>query len=540
MDTISVLILSLLPFWFIRNVKYVLFWIYLWQLKQYHKRRFLDHFRTEKGKKLLLHPFQIFKGIILFFSILGILFFSGSYLLFLPLILFLIYFVETLLYFKALFAKRAKNPDFTKKTTFLFAVNILIAILFFVLLLIFIKNIFWSAFLLLVFDILLPLIVSIIVIIFQPLADHYRLSLQKKAKEKISARGGPASGGKKLTIIAITGSYGKTSTKEYLTTILSSKFKVLATREHQNTEVAIPRAILNDLKPEHEIFIAELGAYDKGTIKRICDFLQPEIGIVTGVNEQHLALFGSMENLLSAEGGKELLACLPKDGLLLVNGENEYCRDLYNSAKIKKIMYSFENVRNINIEKDFISFDILNISFKVDAYGKHNILNLLAAIFLAKKLGIDLKEIAKASEKITTKHSSFKVIKNSDGLNIINSTYSANPDGVIADLEYLKIYTGRKTIIMPCLIELGKASKEVHQRIGKKIAEVCDLAIITSKECFDAVKEGALKNGMKESSIELLGDANLVLGKIKSFCKPRDTILLEGRLSPEIIRLLTR
>lgn len=534
MNTVSVLILFLLPFWLIRNVKYVLFWIYLWQLKQYHKGRFLDHFRTEKGKKLLLHPFQIFKSIILFFSILGILFFPRSYLLFLPLILFLIYFVETLLYFKALFAKRAKNPDFTKKTAFLFAVNILIAILFFVLLLIFIENIFWSAFSLLVFDILLPLIVSIIVIIFQPLADYYRLSLQKKAKEKIKSLNN------NLTIIAITGSYGKTSTKEYLTTILSSKFKVLATREHQNTEVAIPRAILNDLKPEHEIFIAELGAYDKGTIKRICDFLQPEIGIVTGINEQHLALFGSMENLLSAEGGKELLTCLPKDGLLLVNGENEYCRDLYDSAKIKKIMYSFENVRNINIEKDFISFDISNVSFKVDAYGKHNILNLLATIFLAKELGIDLKEIAKASEKITTKHSSFKVIKNSDGLNIIDSTYSANPDGVIADLEYLKIYPGKKTIIMPCLIELGKASKEVHQRIGKEIAEVCDLVIITSKECFNTVKQGALKNGMKESSIELLGDANLVLGKIKSFCKPKDTILLEGRLSPEIIRLLTR
>jgi len=107
----------------------------------------------------------------------------------------------------------------------------------------FIKNIFWLSFAILVFDIILPLVVSIVVLLFQPLADYYRFSLQIKAKEKILAFSK-----NNLTIIAITGSYGKTSTKEYLTKILSEKFNVLSTKEHRNTEVGIPLSILNDLK----------------------------------------------------------------------------------------------------------------------------------------------------------------------------------------------------------------------------------------------------------------------------------------------------
>ncbi len=540
---LSALISFILPFWLVRNTKNILFWVYLWQLKQYHRGRFFDHFRTEKGKKLLFQPFQIFKIGLVIVSIFSFLFLSAEYLLFLPLILFLIYFLESLLYFKGLFAKKTKYPVLTKKTVFLVIVIVLITLFYPFFVWLFVNNISWFSFVFLIFDIFLPLIVSAVVLLFQPLADFYRLSLQKKAKEKINKL-------KNITIIAITGSYGKTSTKEYLTTILSKKFKVLSTKEHQNTEIGIPQCILNDLKPEHKIFIVEMGAYDKGTIKRICDFVKPEIGIVTGVNEQHLALFKSMDSLLSAEGGRELLECLPKDGLIIVNGENKHCQDLYKEAKIRKLIYSFSeksdiSVKNINIEKESVSFsaktqDGETQDFKAKVFGKHNILNLLASILVAKELGVSLKEIAQASEKITTKQFSFKIMRNSRGLNIIDSTYSANPDGVIADLDYLKIYPGKKIIIMPCLIELGKAAKEIHYRIGKKIAEVCDLAIITSKECFEFIKEGAVKNGFKEDNIVFISDANLILGKTKSFCGSNDTILLEGRLSEPVINKLAK
>lgn len=541
----------LLSFWFVRSVKQILFWIYLWQLKQYQRKRVFDHFRTAKGKKLLFQPFQVIKIGLLVLSLTSFFFIPEDYLLFLPLILFLIYFGESLLYFKATFARRVKNPILTAKTGFLIAVNLLIVVLFPILLFLFIQNIFWFSFLILVFDILLPLIVSSVVLLIQPMAEIFYLSTQKKAKEKINSFKNP-------TVIAITGSYGKTSTKEYLTTILSSKFKVLSTKEHQNTIIGIPFCILKELKPEHEMFIVEMGVCDRGIIKKICDIIKPKIGIVTGVNEQHLAIFGSMDNLLSAEGGREMLACLrrpacadrqaclrrqaclPKDGLLVVNAENDYCLDLYKKADIKKIAYGFNQAKNIDIKKDSASFVIGRVGFNVRVLGRHNVLNLLGAISVAREIGMSFEEISQAAKKINEKQSSYKIYKNKKGINIIDSTYSANPDGVIADLDYLKLYPGKKIIIMPCLIELGKAAKEVHQKIGKKIAEICDLAIITTKEYFKDIKEGSLKGGMKEDDVILLDGANLISDKIKSFCKNNDTVLLEGRLSENIINRLKK
>lgn len=524
----------LLVFWLIRDIKYILFWIYLWQLKQYHFGRFVAHFKTDQGRKLILNPIQALKIILILSWILFVAFSLDSASLLLMPALFLIYFIEAVLYFRAMFSKRAKYPKPTRKIAFLFLINLFITVNFPFVISPLIKTVFWFGFALLVFDVLIPVMVSAIVLLCQPLADYYRLSLQKKAKMKIGNLNA------KLKIIAVVGSYGKTSTKEYLNTILSSKYRVLSTNEHRNTEVGIPLAILNDLKPEHEIFIVEMGAYDKGTIKRICDFVKPNIGIVTGINEQHLSLFGSMDNLLSAEGGRELLQSLPNNGLLVVNGENSYCLDLYNKANIKKIAYNLNQVANINITKNNASFDIKEINFTANILGRHNSLNLLGAITVAMEIGMTLEEISKAVRSIGEEQIAYKITRNEKGINIIDSTYSSNPDGVIADLEFLKIYHGKKIIVMPCLIELGSAAKEVHQKIGGKIAEICDLAIITTAEYYQEIKNQAVKSGMGNENIILIEKTNLIIKKINSFSEYGDTVLLEGRLQVGVLAELKK
>ncbi len=527
--------ISLLLFlWFIRDIKYVSFWLYLWQLKQYHSGRFLSHFKTEQGKKLISNPLQIAKILLIIVWILTeALSLENISLLLMP-ALFLIYFVEMIMYFRAVFYKRAKFPKFTRKVTFLFLVNLFVIINFPSVVSLVSKTAFGLGFAILLFDVLIPVVVSGIVLLFQPISYYYRLSLQKKAKIKINNL---KSG---LKIIAIVGSYGKTSTKEYLNTILSAKYKVLSMREHQNTEVGIPLAILNDLRQEHEIFIAEIGAYDKGTIKRTCEFLQPNIGLVTGVNEQHLSLFGSMDNLLSAEGGQELLECLPKGSLLVVNGENNYCMDLYNKANIDKIAYTFNQAQDVIVKEDSVSFSFNNQMVKLGILGKHNVLNLLGAIQIAIKLGMSAKEIAESLKRIDDKQNSLRIYTSKNGVKIIDSTYSSNPDGVIADLDYLNIYPGKKVVVMPCLIELGKEAGNVHNRIGEKIARICDLAIITTADFYQELKNGAMGTGMKEDSVCLLRDVDSIISKIISVCGTNDVVLLEGRLQPGILTELKK
>ena len=516
--------------WFIRTTKVILFYLYLWQLKEYRISRFLDHFRTEKGKNLLFNKLIFLKFIlILAFFI---------YSLYFPFILIILYFFEGAKALIDFFKKTLKKPVLTKKAVFLISAALILEILVLLILFLGFKEIIWSAFWLLVFDILTPMIILVIVFIFQPLTVLWRNQIIKKAKEKRAKL-------RDLLVIGITGSYGKTSTKEFLATILSEKFNVLKTKEHQNTEVGVSQCILNDLRPEHEIFICEMGAYKRGEIKLLGDITKPKIGILTGINEQHLATFGSQENIIKAK--YELIESLPEDGLAIFNGDNPYCLEFYQKTMIKKRIYSLQSsisgkppdiwARDVRTEKDFVAFRSYlkddSADFKVKVLGAQNVLNILGAIAVAKELGMNLEEIARACQKIKPGQSGIQTKKGIDGLNIIDATYSANPDGVIAHLEYLKTLPGKKVIVMPCLIELGSSSKEVHRRIGQKIGEVCDLAIITTKERFKEIKEGA---GEKAIFLE---NPKKIFEKIKSFAMEGDVVLLESRVPGQLIKQLT-
>jgi len=496
-------------FWFLRQIKTILFWLYLWQLKEYRFDRFLDHFRTEKGKQLLLDKLLILKLILIFF--LFLFFFDVVFLpwqkydvnIFVLSFLIILYFLESIKGFFNFFQKKLKIPVLTQKIVFL--ILILVLFQFF-----YLFNSWQSVnfiFLILAFDILTPVIVLGIILFFQPLSVLWKNQIIKKAIKKREEF-------KNLLVIGITGSYGKTSTKEFLATILAEKFKILKTKEHQNTEIGIAQCILNELDEEDEIFVVEMGAYKKGEIKLLCQIAKPKIGIITGINKQHLALFGSMENLLSAEGGRELIDSLPKDGIIFFNTKNKYCRELYQKTHLKKYLYGET----------------------AEIFGQENI---LGAIAVAKELGLSNEEINRGVEKIKNKLPGIEKKKGINNLIIFDASYSANPDSVIGHLEYLKNFPGKKIIIMPCLIELGKSSKEIHQTIGREIGKVCDLAIITTKDRFKEISKEAIKSKrIKKENILYLENSKKILEKIKTFSQENDIILLEGRVSKEVIKLL--
>lgn len=527
---------TLVILWFSRTARHILFWLYLWQLKEYHIGRFLDHFRTAKGKQIFLNPLFGAKVFLFFWFFISREFFLR--------ILFFLYLFETGKAAWDFFKKTFLKPVFTPKILILTGAGLLTesALLVFI----FLNTLGYFGLGLLGLDIFGPFIISAIVLLLQPFAVLGRARIIQKAKQKRSAI-------KNLLVIGVTGSYGKTSTKEFLAAILSEKFKVCKTKAHQNSEVGVSQCILQDLKPEHEILIVEMGAYGKGGIKLLCDITKPNIGIVTGVNEQHLALFGSMENILSAEGGGELMESLQKDGIVILNWDNDKIKNQKlniknTNQKLKIIKYSTKSqedlwAEDITVEKEYVSFrgvarDNDVAQFKVNVLGAHYVSNLLAAAACAKELGMTMIEIAEQCKKITSNMAGMTLKKGVSGVNIIDATYSANPDGVIAHLEYLKVWEGRKAIIMPCLIELGKASREVHRRIGKKIGEVCDLAIITTKERFNDIKLGAMETGMEEESILFLENPKEIFEKINKFAIEESTLLLEGRISRQTTNLL--
>jgi len=542
--------------WFIAASKNVLFWLYLWQLKEYHIGRFLAHFQTVKGRKLLWNIPLLLKILFALVFLLGwnfwknnilLLYIGISTTLFLVVGSAVVYFFESLWTVKNIFQKKLKIPVLTFKTVPLificFLFEIIVSLLVFQLsgndLSLFILG-------LLLFDIFIPLIVSAIVLFFQPLAVLRKNHVIGKAIKKRKQF-------KDITVIGITGSLGKTSVKEFLAAILSQKFNVLKTQEHQNSEMGISECMLNELKPEHQVFIVEMGAYNRGGIKLLCKIAQPKIGILTGINEQHLAIFGSQEKIIKTKF--ELIESLPEDGAAILNYDNQYVKsriqDTNYKLKVKnKKLYSVMEkpdiwAENILVNKDLVSFRVFlrngeSAYFHLNVLGKHNVINFLGAIGAAKELGMSLEEISKACEKIEKQQGGMVLKRSPLGMNVIDSTYSSNPDGVFSALEYLKVWPGRKAIIMPCLIELGLASKSVHKRIGEKIAEVCQLAIITTRDRFREIKKAAMEKGIEPGKIIFSENPKDILERIEGFNNENDIILLEGRISKEITGVLIK
>ena len=528
-------------FWFIGTLKFVLFWLYLWQLKEYHIGRFKDHFNTYKGKKIFLNWLFAFKLLIFLLLLISYnLFFVAFFALF------LIYILQSAFFIISILTRRLKSPVITSKTLLLTITSFIVFVGLFFLAYINTSTDFWFLFSILAIDILTPLIVSAIVLVFQPIFVLMRNNIIEKATDKIKKFD-------KLVVIGITGSYGKTSTKEFLTTILSEKFNVLFTKEHRNSEMGISKTILEELNKDHQIFIVEMGAYKKGGITLLCDIVKPMIGVVTGVNQQHMSTFGSMENILSAEGGGELLESLPKNGLIVLNGDNKYCVDLYKKANIHKRVYSDRGKKvdsdiwseEVVVNKNSLDFIAITKKkeaehFNVSVLGRQNIQNLLGAILVAKELGMNFSEISKAASKIKQEQGGMVIKTGIHGINIVDSSYSSNPDGVEADLNYLNVFKGKKVVIMPCLIELGKDSKNIHYKIGEKITEVADMAIITTKERFKDIQNGAINGGMKENRVIFSEKPSEIIHIITTFCKQGDAVLLEGRVPNDLLKLLTK
>ncbi|MFC1630224.1 Mur ligase family protein [Patescibacteria group bacterium] len=541
----------LAAFWLLRTTKFVLFYLYLWQLKEYHLGRFFDHFRTEKGKGLLWNPVEFLKILILaFFFIFPYYFSSSSYgfsiFSILPWAILILFAAESLKALRDIFQKNLKLPAGTKKTVLLALILLSLEGMVIFSLLHFEKDLDFFAFWLLLLDVFTFIIVSAVVLLFQPIAVLIKYQTIRKARQKIQEH-------KDLLIIGITGSYGKSSTKEFLYTLLSQKpgleGKVLKTKENQNSEAGISQCILNDLTKDHKIFIVEMGAYGKGGIKLLCNIAKPHIGILTGVNEQHQSLFGSQKTIMKTK--YELIESLPENGLAVFNGSDKNCFELYKKTqKPRKLLVSLKQngsdlwAESIISRKNFVFFKACDNTgcngFKIYVPGSHFVQNLLSAILVAKECGMDMEEIVTASLKIRAGEKTMQVLIGQKGITVIDDSYSANPASVFSALEYLKIFHTKKIIVLPSLIELGGSSKKIHEEIGRKIGEVCDAAIVTTKDRFKEIKIGALDAGFEENSIFFSEKPKEITETIKKSLGPEDVVLLEGRVSEEIIKLLTR
>lgn len=561
---LSLVGLVVLFFWLAGAVRWHLFWLYVWQLKNYHLGRFRAYFSTDNGKRALFNPIWWIKlillgvsvllfGSIFFYEKLTALGFKPEILVWAIPLIFLFYIFDGCRSIILFLKKKIKLPKLTNKMCFLLPIVFLpLGVIAVVLAKLLITNIFAPSIgvtlilvllfipIILIFDLLTPLIVSILVMLFQPITVLLRNRILKKAIAKRETL-------ENLLVIGVTGSYGKSSVKEFLRIILGESFKVVATEKNINSEIGIAETILDKVSDEHEIFICEMGAYNRGGIKLLTKITKPKIGVLTGISNQHLATFGSQKNIIRAKF--ELIESLPDEGLAVLNWDSSLIRDNFQN-NLNSIKYGFvkqEDIdlwtENVQVEKFSVSFDVVfkageRMKFQLPLIGAQSILNFLPALAIAKRLGMEDGEISRGSAKINAQQSGLQITKNKNNFFVANASYSSNFEGVLAHLEYLKIWDTPKIFVMPCLIELGREGPQTHFKIGKKIGEVCDYLIVVTADYFSELKRGALEAGMNPDHIFLIKNPVMQYQKIIELAAPEGIVFLEGRVSNELLKKL--
>ena len=344
-----------------------------------------------------------------------------------------------------------------------------------------------------------------------------------------------------LTIIGITGSYGKTSTKHYLERMLSEKYNVLMTPGNFNTTLGVIITIRQHLKPYHNVFIVEMGAKQVGDIKEICELVNPSIGILTSVGEQHLETFGSIQNVQRTKF--ELIDSLPIDGLAVLNADYEYIRNRENShCSVRKIeTYAMQDAayEMINIRFDSVGKSVFDIIYKnelqdifaTSLLGAYNLSNLLACYIVAKQLGCSSKELYNAIKDLHPVEHRLSVKRTPNGVTILDDAYNSNPQGAQMALEVLGGYPGnRKIVITPGMIELGVKQEEYNERLGRQIAKHTDYAFLVGQYNRAALLKGLESENYPKDRIYACANLDEAVQRMNQVVSAGDVVLYENDL----------
>ena len=505
--------------WIPQAIGQYLTWLYWVQTKEYRYDKFSVLLRSKSSIKKLDTS----------------LIFIKLFLLGLTQFVFLIFLVFLFLDLKYLYLflkKKFRKPIFTNR------INNIVKLSFGLIVLDFLSSLvglyrFETA--LLIAEILLMLSISIGVIWTKKYVKRALYEITEKAKKKLKISN--------PKVVGITGSYGKSSTKEFLYHLLKDSKRTAKTDKNQNNDFGVAMSINKNLKKDTEVFVAEMGAYKIGEINAITNYINPDISIVTGIEPQHLELFGNIENIKKAK--YEIVDALAEGGVAILNIDSDPVKDLAIWAKDKKIKVITYRRQTAKSSKDEYLYSIIKsdpkgVSFKVikgnsshqlyaPVHGTHFIENLVAAVIAAVELKVSWTDIKKACRRIKLPEGTMRVTK-SNGRSIIDDSYNSSPSGFKAALDYLNMFDAPKIVITSGIQELGSYSKITHEELGSLMNKT-DLVILTNRDF-----ENYIKKKLAKEKFIVSDDPRILNDVLKSFPK-ESTILLEGRL-PSAVRKL--
>jgi UDP-N-acetylmuramoyl-tripeptide--D-alanyl-D-alanine ligase len=378
-----------------------------------------------------------------------------------------------------------------------------------------------------------PLLTAAANLLLYPVEETLRRYYLHDASRKL-ARLGPL-------VVAVAGSYGKTSTKEFIATVLGARFEVLKPPGSHNTPMGLSRVIRDQLAPRHEVFVAELGDWVPGDIALLCRLLRPKIGVLTTIGPEHLERFKSMERIEASKF--ELLAALPADGTAIVNQDDEVIRRLAErTPRARLYRYGLAaagaqvRARDVRTTRDGLEF-VVEVdghepaAFKVGVLGRHNVANLLAAVAVGLTLGMSLEEIARAAARITPVEHRLQPIQGAGGVLVVDDAFNSNPRGAAAALEVLaELEGGRRILVTPGMVELAEREYEENRAFARQAAAVCDEVVLVGRSRAEPLLAGLRDARFPPDQVHVVGDLQAATACLATLVRAGDVVLFENDL----------
>ncbi len=344
-----------------------------------------------------------------------------------------------------------------------------------------------------------------------------------------------------IKVVAITGSNGKTTTREMTASVVSQRFKTLTPQKNFNNEIGVPLTLFN-LTTSHECAVLELGMNHAGEIRRLAEICQPDIGVITNIGPAHIGMLGSLDAIMHAKG--ELLEKIKPGGTAVLNLDDQRVAEIGNQCSeygIKKIFYSKTQHPKSHIYADSIREDSTGTSFtlvlpeknlpvRLELPGGFMVLNTLAAASVGYLMGLNAQEIIQGLESFKQVQGRMNIRRTEKGRYIIDDTYNANLDSMKAALSAFKSLRGDKrgVFVSGDMLELGEYSESMHRELGRTAAESGISRLYAFGNFAEDVAEGAVSDGGMDSGSVFVGTKKEIIENLKKELESDDSILVKG------------
>jgi UDP-N-acetylmuramoyl-tripeptide--D-alanyl-D-alanine ligase len=339
-----------------------------------------------------------------------------------------------------------------------------------------------------------------------------------------------------IPVVAVTGSTGKTTTKDLIAGVLEQRFNVLKTSGNYNNEIGLPLTLLQ-LKHSHQVVVLEMAMRGPGQIAALCELSRPQAGVITNIGKTHLELLGSQEAIALAKG--ELLQALPSDGWAMLNAEDPWQVKLSEKVSGEVIFYGYSDHCTISASQVVLN-NLAGVEFKLSTPagqtpcflplpGAHNVTNALAAAAVGYRFGLTPQEIAAGLQSASLTEMRLEIKQGKDGVKIIDDSYNASPSSTIAALKLLAESGGERTIaVLGDMYELGEETVDGHRQVGKEAVALQIDCLCTVGQLAREIAKGAINAGMDSDLIYVYQEKTEAVSFLRSYLQKGDVVLIKG------------